>query len=55
MEVPKNFIRIVILLDEAFKYGDSAKYWRYVGTNIELLCVDVCNFVQRHIFLTYFS
>jgi hypothetical protein len=30
------------LFDEAFKYGDGAKLWGYVGTSAELLCVEYC-------------
>jgi hypothetical protein len=28
-----SFILIVILLEEAFKYGNGGKFWGYVGTN----------------------
>jgi hypothetical protein len=32
-----------MLFDEAFKYGDGAKFWGYVGTNAEQLRVEFCN------------
>jgi hypothetical protein len=35
----------IILFEEAFKYGDSAKFWGYVGTTDGPLCVAFCNFV----------
>jgi hypothetical protein len=43
------FVWIIILFDEAFKYGNCAEFWVYAGTNAEQLCVEFCNFVQRHI------
>jgi hypothetical protein len=30
-----KFIWIIILFDEASKYGDFEKFWGYVGTNAE--------------------
>jgi len=55
MDIPKSFIWMIILFDEAFKYGDGAKFWGYVGTNTEPLCVQFCNFVQCHIFVNYLT
>jgi hypothetical protein len=42
--IPASFIWTVILSDEAFKYDDGLKFWAYVGTNAELLCMELCNF-----------
>jgi hypothetical protein len=39
MDIPTSFIWIIILFYEAFKYGDGAKCWCYVGTNAEALFV----------------
>jgi hypothetical protein len=33
--------------DKAFKHGDGAKFWGYIGTNVEPLSLELCNFVQR--------
>jgi hypothetical protein len=33
MDLPTSFIVVIILVDEAFKYGDGPKFWDYVGTN----------------------
>jgi hypothetical protein len=38
MNITTNYIRAIIWFDEAFKYGDYVKFWRYVGTNAEPLC-----------------
>jgi hypothetical protein len=46
-----SFISNIIFFDEAFKYGDGAKVWGYVGTNAEPLCVELRNFVQCHAFI----
>jgi hypothetical protein len=35
-----------ILFEEAFKCGDSEKFWGYTGTNAESLCVEFCSIVQ---------
>jgi hypothetical protein len=51
MGLPTSFIWIVVSFDEVFEYGDSAKFWGYVGTNSEPLCVEFCSFVQCHIFV----
>jgi hypothetical protein len=37
MKMPTDFNLIIIFFDEAFKYGDSAKF--YVGTDAGSLCV----------------
>jgi hypothetical protein len=50
MDIPTSFIWIIIFFDEAFEYGGISKFWGYVGTNAELLCVEFCNFGQFHIF-----
>jgi hypothetical protein len=33
MDMPTDFIWIIILFDKAFKYSDGAKFWGYDGTN----------------------
>jgi hypothetical protein len=42
------------MFDEAFLYGDGAKFLD-VRTNAEQLCVELCNFVQCHIFIKYLT
>jgi hypothetical protein len=37
MDIPTNFIWIIILFDTVFKYGDGSKFWGYVGINAEPL------------------
>jgi hypothetical protein len=39
MDVPTSFIRIIILFDEDFKYGDGAKFGGYV---FDKGCTTVC-------------
>jgi hypothetical protein len=39
MDIPASFIWIIILFDKAFNYGDVAKFWGYVGTSAESMCV----------------
>jgi hypothetical protein len=50
MDIPTSFVWI-ILFDETFKYGGGANSLGYIGTNVELLCVEFYNFVQCHIFI----
>jgi hypothetical protein len=47
-------IWIIILFDEASKYGYGVKFWGYVVTNTEPLRVEFSNFVQFHTFVNYF-
>jgi hypothetical protein len=49
MDMPTSFIWITILFNEASKYDDATKFWDYVETNNEPLCVEFCNSVQCHI------
>jgi hypothetical protein len=42
---------IIVLFDEAFKYGDGSKFWGYVGTNTEPHYVEFCSFVQYLMFV----
>jgi hypothetical protein len=49
MGIPKTFISLAILFEEAFKYGDDAKRWGYVGTSAEILCT-ILHFLQYCIF-----
>jgi len=37
MDIPTSFLRIKTCIEEAFKYGDGANFWGYVGTNTEPL------------------
>jgi hypothetical protein len=55
MDIPTNLIRIIIFFDEALKYGYGAKFWDYVRTNTEPLCVELCNFEQCHVFVKYLT
>jgi hypothetical protein len=54
MEIPTSFTLVSVLFDKAFKY-DGVKFWGYAGTNAELLCVELCNFVLCHILVNYLS
>jgi hypothetical protein len=36
---------MVILFDEAFKYGDDAKFVDYVGTNAKPVCIELYKLV----------
>jgi hypothetical protein len=50
MDIPTSFTWIIILFDEVFKYGDDdEKFWSYVGTNAEPLCVEFLNSVKYHL------
>jgi hypothetical protein len=42
----RSLTHLQVLFDEAFRYGDGAKFWDYFGTNAETLCIDFCNFVH---------
>jgi hypothetical protein len=55
MRIPRSFILIYVLFDEAFKYGDVTKSLIYVETNAEQLRVEICNFVRCYICLVYFN
>jgi hypothetical protein len=46
MDIPTSLIWIIILFQEAFKYGDGVKFLGYVGTNAEPLCVEFCNVIS---------
>jgi hypothetical protein len=46
---------IIILFDEAFKYGDGAKFICYIRTDTEPLCIEFCNVVQYHAFVYYLT
>jgi hypothetical protein len=54
MDIPTSFILIIIMFDEASKYGDGAKFWGYVGTEAESVCVEFCNFAPCNTFVNYF-
>jgi hypothetical protein len=45
----------IILFGEAFKYGSDTKFWGYVGTNAEPLCVVFCSFVQCRVLVNFFK
>jgi hypothetical protein len=53
MDIPTRFIWIFILFDIAFKYGDVAKFWGYVGINAEPVCVEFCSVVQNVYFIKF--
>jgi hypothetical protein len=53
--LPISLIRIIVLFDAVFKYGDGAKFRGCVGINAEPLCAEFCNFVQCHIFVNYLT
>jgi hypothetical protein len=53
VEISTSFIRIVVLFDKTFKYGDRAKLWGYVGKNAKHLCLEFCNFVYCNILVNY--
>jgi hypothetical protein len=55
MDISESFIWNIHLFDEAFKCGHGVRVWGNVGTNTKPLCVEFCNFVQRHIFLSLLS
>jgi hypothetical protein len=54
-DIPRSFIWIIILFYGAPKCGDSAKFWCYVRTNTEPLCVEFCNSLQCRIFVNHVS
>jgi hypothetical protein len=45
MDTPTSFISVITLFDGAFKYGDGAKFWGYVGINAELLILYSVTFL----------
>jgi hypothetical protein len=55
MDIPTRFIWIVILFDEAFNYGNGAKFLDHAGTNAKSLCVEFCSFLQCHILVIYLN
>jgi hypothetical protein len=55
MNIPTSFIRTIIFFDGAFESGIISKLWGYVGTSAKLPCVEFCNFVHRHIFVSHLS
>jgi hypothetical protein len=55
MNTPLSFIWVIILFEETFKCGDGAKFWGYVGADVEALCVEFCNIVQCHIIVNCFN
>jgi hypothetical protein len=53
-DLDTSCISIIILFDEAFKYGDYAKFWVHVWTNANPLCTEFCSFVRCQNFVNYF-
>jgi hypothetical protein len=49
------FTWITLFFNETFKYGDTAKFWDYVGTNAESFCVELWNLAQWHNFVNYLT
>jgi hypothetical protein len=39
MYITTSSVLIIMFFDEAFKHGDGAKFWGYVGKNAQPLCV----------------
>jgi hypothetical protein len=50
-----RFILIIFLFEDAIKYGKGVKFWGYVGTKAESLCVEFCNSVQCRISVKYLT
>jgi hypothetical protein len=48
-DIRKSFIGIIIIFDEAFKYGGFAKCWDYFGPYAEPICIEFCNFCASRI------
>jgi hypothetical protein len=44
-----------MFFNKAFEYGIISKLRGYVETNAELLCVELCNFVECYIFVSCLS
>jgi hypothetical protein len=55
MDIPTSYIWIIIFFDRAFEYGGGSKFWGYVGTKAESLCVEFYSFVQCRTFVKYLS
>jgi hypothetical protein len=55
MNISKSFICIIILFGIAFKYSNGLKLTCYAGAYTDQLCVELCNFVQGHIFVKYLT
>jgi hypothetical protein len=55
MDIHTSFSWSIIFFNEAFEYSGISKLRVYVGTNTELLCAELCNFVQCHIFASGLS
>jgi hypothetical protein len=53
MDIPTSFIWNIVFFEEDFDYDSSLKFWGFVWTNAEPLCVEFCNFVQWHTFVHY--
>jgi hypothetical protein len=45
MDIPTSFVWSIILFDEGFKNDNNSKFWFYIRTKSEPLCVEICNFV----------
>jgi hypothetical protein len=55
MDTPTGFIWIIISFDRPFEYSGISIFWGYVGTDVELRCLEFCNFVQCRIFVSHLS
>jgi hypothetical protein len=53
IEIPTRINWIIVLFDEASKYGESVKFWGSVGTNAKPPSVQFCNSVQYNSFVNY--
>jgi hypothetical protein len=50
--IPTNFVGIIILFDEAFKYGNGATFSDHVATEGEPFCVQLYILVSYLTFAT---
>jgi hypothetical protein len=53
MDIRTNFIWIIILFDKAYKRGNVAEFWGYVGTDAGPLYVKTLQFLPCYIFVIY--
>jgi hypothetical protein len=50
MDIPTSFTSIVVLFDEAFKYGNGVKFLSYARANAAPVCVSqLCKLYNFHL------
>jgi hypothetical protein len=55
MDIPTGFIWTIVFVGEAFEYCGGSKFWGYVGTNAEPLCIEFCNLCHViHLYIIIF-